>query len=129
MSYYLSLPRRINADFSLGWHSFREFDRLFDHAFGNALFSTARHFDLDETEDAYILTLELPGFKQENLDINLERSVLTVSAKRDQRSYEQSVTIPEGVDSEKIEAKLEDGLLRITLPKAELAKPRKVVVK
>lgn len=129
MSYYISLPQRINADFSLGWHSFRDFDRLFDHAFGNALYSTARHFDIEENEQAYVLTLALPGFKPGDLDVSLERETLTVRAKRDERSYEQSVTIPEGVDQDKVEAKLEDGLLTVTLGKQAVAKPRKVTVK
>lgn len=125
MSYYL---HKINPAFDVGFHSFRQFDDLISRAFGDMLFSTARHFDIDETEDAFLLTLELPGFKQADIDVTLDKTVLTVTAKRGERSYEQSVIVPTGVDPEKIGAKLEDGLLVLTLGKLPLLKPRKISI-
>lgn len=118
-----------NRSFDLGFHSFRGFDSLIDRLFNDVGYSTARHFNIDETDDQYTMNLELPGFKQGDLEVTLEDGVLQVSAKRGERSYQQSVTIPRGVDVDKIEARLEDGLLSIVLPKSQLAKPRKIAIK
>ena len=124
MTYHL--PTRFNAGLSFGSS---RLDSLFDRVFNDSLFSAARHFTVDETDEAYSFELELPGFKQEHLDVTLDDTILTVSAKRESRTFEQSVIVPAGVDPEKIEAKLEDGLLRITLGKSPLIKPRKIAVK
>jgi HSP20 family protein len=128
MSYYLTTNTP-----SFGLSPFRRFDsvidRLIDDAFGNAFYSTSRHFDLDENDSQYSLTLELPGFKQSDVEVNLDKEVLSVTAKRGERTYHQSVTLPRGVDADKIEARLEHGLLQITLPKSEIAKPRKISIK
>lgn len=129
MSYYLS---PLNRDFTLGYHNyapFSAFDSLIDRVFDNALYSTSRHLALDETDDAYSLSLELPGFKQSEVEVTLNGETLTVAAKKGDRSYQQSVTLPRGVDADKIEARLEDGLLSISLPKSALAKPRKIALK
>ncbi len=123
------LSSRFNRDFEIGFHSFQPFDDLVARVFNDSTYSTARHFTIDETNDAYTLELELPGFKQDEVDVTLERSLLTVTAKREGRAFEQDVTIPAGVDSTKIAAALEDGVLRITLPKNEIAKPRKISLK
>jgi HSP20 family protein len=118
-----------------GFYSYRKFDSIpsydsfLDQIFDNASYSTSRHFDLDESDDSYTLTLELPGYKQNDVDVNLEQSVLTVNAKKGESSYKQSVTLPRGVDADKIEAKLEDGILTVILPKAASAKPRKIALK
>lgn len=108
---------------------FRRFDHILDRLFDDVGYSTARHFDIDETDNQYSLSLELPGFKQSDVEVNLENGLLSVKASRGERSYRQSVTIPCGVDSDKIEARLEDGVLSISLPKSQLAKPRKIAIK
>ncbi len=118
-----------NPNRNLAFHSLREFDSLFDRVFGDRLFSNARHFNMDETDDSYRFELELPGFKQGDLELTLDKSVLSVSAKRGDRSYQQSVTVPEDIDPEKVEAKLEDGLLSISLIKTPEAKPRRIAIK
>lgn len=97
--------------------------------FDDRIFSVGRHFDVDESESAYVLTLELPGFKQADLDVSVENETLAISAKRGEHAFNQSVTLPRGIDALKIEGKLEDGILTLTLPKAESAKSRKVSVK
>ena len=107
----------------------RSFDSLIDRLFNDVDYSVARHFGIDETDDQYSLSLELPGFKQSDVEVNLENGLLRVSAKRGERSYQQSVTIPRGVDVDKIEARLEDGLLSLVLPKQAVAKPRKIAIK
>ena len=131
---YLVPYRNLNPDYQLGFHSFDQFfeprfSSLLSTFFDDQAFSVGRHFNLDETDDAYTLVLELPGFKQADLDVSIEKNVLTVTAKRKDREYQQSLTIPSGVDLERVDAKLEDGLLTLILPKLAVAKPRKIAIK
>ena len=115
-----------NREFNVGFHAYRtSLDQIFD----NLIYSTGRHLDFDEDEDNFTLVLELPGYKQSDVDVSLEKDILSVKAKRGERSYEQSVTLSEGVDPDKVEAKLEDGLLTISLGKLAVAKPRKIEIK
>lgn len=107
----------------------RDFDSLFDRVFGDALYSSSRHFTLDENDESYTLNLNLPGFKTEHVSVTLDKGILSVSAKRDQRSYNQSVIVPEDVDADKIEAKLEDGVLQLVLGKQAVTKPRQIEIK
>ena len=104
--------------------------------------------DLRETEDHYIMELDIPGMNKEDLDITAIDNVLTVKGERKhehkegegenggyrrfERRYgrfERSFEIPGGFDSEKVEAHYEDGVLRIMLPKREETKPRHIDVK
>ena len=100
--------------------------------------------DIVETEDAFVATADLPGLKKDDIDISIEDSVLTVSGERKfekidesatlrrvERAYgtfRRSFTLPRGVDSTKVEAGFEDGVLTLTMPKSELAKSRKIAV-
>ncbi len=123
---------------------FNEFDRLLDDFWSNfgrfpmpeRLRSPA--MDLYEDDHNYYVRIELPGFKQKDLNVQLENAVLTVTAERkseekdgEQREHSRvsrSVSVPDGVDTEKVAAKLEDGVLTVTLPKAEAARPRAIEV-
>lgn len=111
--------------FSLSTSFYSVVERLLDDEF----YMSLRRFDIDESDKAYTLTLELPGYKQSHLEITMEENALTVKAKREGHSYERTVTLPSDVDGNKIEAKLEDGLLVITLPKSPKAKPRTIEIK
>lgn len=99
-------------------------------------------FDVDETEEAYLLSVDLPGMKKEDVKVDLTENVLTISGERkhergskDKGRYEraygrfhQSFTLPTTVDVNRVEANLEDGVLHIALPKSEQAKPRSIQV-
>ncbi|MGH9519655.1 MAG: Hsp20/alpha crystallin family protein [Terriglobales bacterium] len=98
--------------------------------------------DVLESEAGYQLQLDLPGVKAEDLDIQVEDSTLTVRAQRKlngkreeyhrvERPYgafTRSFTLPEAVKADGIEAKLSDGVLNLTLPRREEAKPRHITV-
>ena len=125
-------PYNPYRDPNLGFHSFRAFDSLplalstlFDHEFD----SFSRRFKVTEKGEGFELVLDLPGFKSADLDIQLEKTVLTVRAKNEQDEVENSITVGSDIDPEKVEATLENGRLVIRLQKRESAKPRKVVVK
>lgn len=102
-------------------------------------------FEVKETKDAFVFKADLPGIKAEDLDVKLTQNRLTISGKREaektekgdtfytfERSYgsfTRSFTLPEGVDGEKIEADLKDGVLSVKLPKKPEAQPKQVAVK
>ncbi len=101
--------------------------------------------DLAEREDALLVKAELPGMKAENIDISVTGNVLTLSGEKKDDVEEQKdsyyhverrhgyfrreITLPSDVDADRIDASYTDGVLTITLPKAESAKPRRIEVK
>jgi HSP20 family protein len=101
--------------------------------------------DISERKDAYVVTVEVPGVKAEDLDITLEDGLLTIRGERrftqetsDQQyhrverrygSFRRSITLPSQVQADQIEASFEDGVLEVVVPKAEEAKPRKISVR
>lgn len=101
--------------------------------------------DIRETDVAFVCTADLPGLTKKDIEITVEDGVLSISGERTlenednedsqmrriERSYgafRRSFTLPRGIDQEKVEAKFKDGVLTLTLPKAEAAKPRKITV-
>ena len=133
---------------------FRNFDRLFSDDFFRPLgFMTRPNDDLGqagwlpavdvrESEEAFVFTAELPGISGEAVEITVEDGILTLSGERrfneeDEEknyrrieraygSFSRSFRLPSAVDAEKIEATFADGLLTVTVPKAEIAKARKI---
>jgi len=116
-------------------------ERLFDQSFrdlarwSNLLEPTAAFVpaDLYEDADAYHVRFELPGYRKEDIKVELENAVLSVSGERPARGEERpattftrSLSVPDGINPDRIKAKLEDGLLTVTLPKAEHRKPKQI---
>jgi HSP20 family protein len=123
----------------------REFDRLMNNLYGGfqrigSSLEQAEELqavaDLYEDDTNVYARFELPGFKKNELGVNLENSVLTVTVERkgateqdEDLSLSRSVTLPDGVDAEKTAAKYEDGILTVTLPKVAGSKPRTIEIK
>lgn len=99
--------------------------------------------DLYQDNDNVVATVELPGMRKEDIDISLHDGVLTIAgerqtslgegenAERTERfsgKFRRSITLPSRVDAGKVSASYKDGILTVTLPKAEEAKPKKVEV-
>ena len=99
--------------------------------------------DIFETEDALTVVMEVPGVDRKAIDINLENDVLRIEAKIDPSKYDgmeplyteynvghfaRSFTLSNKIDRQQIGAKLEDGILTLTLKKAEEATPRKISI-
>ena len=132
----------------------REFDSLLGRwlggreVSGNGGGSYLAPYAVDVREDAdhIYVEAELPGFKKEEVDITLENQQLTIAAERNEESGDQarkgdhllrerrytrflrSFTLPPTVDEQTVNAKLNDGVLTITLNKREETKPRKISV-
>jgi HSP20 family protein len=98
--------------------------------------------NIREEHDAYILELEMPGVNKSGIEVTVENNELTLVGHRSdletkgevvyQESrrcdYRRSFEIDPSIDTQKIVAKMEQGVLRLTLPKAESVKPRKITV-
>ena len=127
-------------------------DRLFDEAFTRPWGLTdggrpglAPSVDMFETENDVVIKVALPGMKAEEVEINVTGEMLTLKGEtqekteskekayhiREQRwgSFERSLPLPTSVVSDKAKAEFEDGILTITLPKAEEVKPKTITVK
>lgn len=130
------------------WDQFRnltsaeEFDRLIGRAASRNAWVPA--LDVRETEGGFEVTVDLPGMEPEDVDVTFENGVLTISGTRvfskedDEETYHRiersfgtfarSVRLPRTADTEKIEATFEKGVLNVSIPKSEAAKPRIIEV-
>ena len=127
-----------------------EVDRLFDlpffgreaSTFGGGAWSPA--LDLYQDKDNVLVKVEVPGMKRENITLSLHDDLLTISGERlhekahDEKGnlrnerffgkFERTITLPVQVDGTRVTAAYEDGILTVTLPKAEQAKPRQIEI-
>ena len=103
------------------------------------------HFEVRETDDAYIFRADLPGVKDDDLDITLAQNRLTVSGKREMEqrneqdryyaveraygSFTRTFTLPTDIDVDRVDADLKDGVLSLKIPKSAEQQPKKVQVK
>ncbi len=130
MRYHIDyINRYLNPDFRVGFHSFEPFQVSLRSFFDHEVDAYERRFKVGDENGNLILSLDLPGFKQGEVDVQLEKSVLTVRAKNEEDEIEQSITVGDDVDPDLIDAKLENGLLKLVLPRRESAKARKIAIK
>jgi HSP20 family protein len=95
-----------------------------------------------ETKEAFIVTIEMPGVSKDGLELTLENNVLTIAGRRKDtapkgmvlvresqlRDFRRVFELAPSVDAEKVQARIEQGVLTLQLPKAEKVKPRKIAV-
>jgi len=127
-----------------------EVNRVFDAFFGSGSGSATRArrwvpaMDLVETEDHLVLKADLPGLSREDVNIEIKDGVLTVSGERRaehqensegfyrvERAFGQfsrSMTLPDGIDAERVAAEFTDGVLEVRIPKPEARKPHRVTI-
>lgn len=130
-----------------------QMDRLFEDTF--SLFPSAQNrfqmpriwgldLDVSETDEAYTVKAAVPGITPEELDITLTNNVLTIKGEleateeqegevyhmRELRygSFSRSLTLPEQVNADEIEARVENGILTLVMPKSEESKPKRIPV-
>jgi HSP20 family protein len=135
------------------WDSGREVDslqsevnRVFDAFFGNG--APRRRWvpamDLVETDDNLVLRADLPGLSRDDVEIEIKDGVLTVSGERkaehEEKSegfyrvertfgrFSRSLSLPEGIDADRVAADFEDGVLEVRIPKPEARKPHRVEI-
>jgi HSP20 family protein len=111
---------------------------------GNPLRRWVPATDLVETDSEYVLRADLPGLNKDDVHVELNENVLTVSGERKSEheerkegyyrlerasgSFSRSLTLPEGVDAEQIKAGFENGVLEVRVPKPAQRKPQKVAI-
>jgi len=136
------------------WRPFREleeWERRFDDLFGRPLWRLPVEekgwmpaVDVFEKEDRFVVKAELPGMKEEDIDVSVVGDTLSIKGEkkteteieeegyyRCERSYGsfyRSIPLPSTVDADKIEASFEDGVLEVALPKSAKIKPKKIAV-
>lgn len=128
-----------------------EIDRLFGEVFPTRagargdIGGWTPNVDIYEDKDAITISVDLPGVNQKDVKLNIDNNVLTLSSERkleheDKKdnyhrierfygTFSRSFSLPNTVDVEKIDAHMENGVLKITLPKREEAKPKQIEIK
>lgn len=131
------------------WSDFGNFERAMNRVFGD-LYPTRTEYppvNIWTGKDDVVLTAELPGLESDDLDISVHENMLTLrcSPKEEQREaregemyhrrecmhagFSRSWRLPFEVDGNKVEAALKDGILKLTLPRSEASKPKKIQIK
>lgn len=132
------------------WTNLREeINRLFEMPFGDLareseFFGWTPPVDVYENKDHLIVKAELPGMKKEDIDISLHQGSLIISGERKEEShskdnetsrserffgrFQRALELPKPVDASKVTARYKDGILTVTLPKTEEAKPKQITV-
>ena len=124
-----------------------EFNRLFDTLFqptGTSSQRWAPAMDLVEADDHFVLKADLPGLADDDVNIEVQDGTLTISGERKSESekrekgwyrversfgrFSRSLTLPEGVDADRIEASFDKGVLEVRIPKPEERKPRRIEI-
>jgi len=124
-------------------------NRLFADSFGGADWPASQSsrqmaVNLKETKDAYMVEAMLPGVKPEDVDVQINNGMLTIKGEYKQQeekedegyickecyegSFYRQISLPSHVQADKTEAKAENGILTITVPKAPEAQPKKITV-
>lgn len=127
-----------------------EMNRLFGRTYGGDVGETTRGawtpaLDVYETQEKFVITVELPGVSSDDVDISVEDSTLVVRGERkfyreqEEESFlrierrfgefTRSLTLPSTADAEGIQASFDQGVLTIEVPKKEEAKPKKITIK
>ncbi|HEV7423479.1 MAG TPA: HSP20 family small heat-shock protein [Mycobacterium sp.] len=121
---------------------FRDLDRLTQQVLGTAARPAVMPMDAWREGDEFVIEFDLPGIAEDSLDLDVERNVITVRAERArldsdremlaserQRGvFSRQLVLGENLDTEKIDASYSEGVLRLRIPVAERAKPRKITI-
>jgi HSP20 family protein len=124
--------------------NFMRWDPFRDIEFPEVQSAYIPSFDVKETSQGYVFIADLPGVKQEDLDINLTGNRLTVTGKRESEarkegenfyatersfgSFSRTFSLPEGVDPNGVKAELKNGVLSLTVPKVPEIQPKKITI-
>ncbi len=124
------------------WNSF--FEDFFDFSLNDEFKKPA--VDIAEKDNSYSFEVELPGFTENEIDVRLEKNILTIKAEKEineekgkgdgkhiiserYEKYYRSFMLPENADGEKIEAKFDNGVLALDISKKEKKEPKKIEIK
>jgi HSP20 family protein len=122
------------------WDPFRELSRGVTG--GGDLAGFVPSFEVKETKDSYIFKADLPGVKEDQVDISLTGNRLTISGQRQEEkkdegdtyftyersygSFSRAFTLPEGIDPDHVQAELKEGVLTVVVPKKPEVQPKRI---
>lgn len=104
----------------LGWEPFRGI-------LGN--WGSSMGIDVTRTEQGYEIEMPVAGFTPEQIDVTVEDGILTASGKSEKRSFRRSVMLPEDIDTDAIDAKVENGMLTLSVKLHPKAQPKRIEIK
>ncbi|MBC5801349.1 MAG: Hsp20/alpha crystallin family protein [Candidatus Eremiobacteraeota bacterium] len=108
------------------WTPFRD---LFGFdPFQNLRSNWAFDYDVSRTETGYQVEVPVPGYKPDQIDVTFKDGVLSVNGKTDRRTFSRSFTVPEDVDTERISARVENGMLLLELERRPETQPQRIAV-
>jgi HSP20 family protein len=132
-----------------------DFDRYFESFFGDSILSPASRIfnhmpavDIQETENAYVLEMDLPGYDEKNIEVHVDGSSLTISSKQEEKqekkseenqgtyvlrerrlnSFSRSFKLPENADSEAVNAAFKNGILTLQIKKRSETQKRTIQI-
>jgi len=132
-----------------------DFDRYFESFFGDSILSPASRFlnhmpsvDIQETENAYVLEMDLPGYDEKNIEVHVDGSSLTIASKQEEKqekkseenqgtyvlrerrlnSFSRSFKLPENADSEAVNAAFKNGILTLQIKKRSETQKRTIQI-
>lgn len=148
----MALPAVRSSSSPGRWDPFREFEDLYGqlgrwmdsvvNSVGDSVRAWAPLADVTETGEAYLVEVELPGARRDDITVDLVGTELSISGEVREKErkglfrqrtrrigqFSYQVTLPHDVDADKIEADLADGVLTVRVPKTEAAKPRRIAI-
>jgi HSP20 family protein len=132
---------------TLGWPSFGRLSSLqdeLDRLFESPVTAWAPALDVQEDKNSFNIRVELPGLKREDIEVTLQDGVLAITGERKEEKvqddttvhrqeryygkFSRTLTLPTAVSGDQVKAQYKDGILTVTLPKAEEAKPKAITV-
>jgi HSP20 family protein len=134
MSEFDRLRNEINRLFD--FDAWPEATGLFDRSFSPSL-------DVAETDDNFVVSVDLPGVPEKDIDITVANNVLTIRGEKKSEkeekgtyyrketwsgSFQRTISLPSTVDADQVEANMKNGVLEVSLPKREEAKPKRISV-
>ena len=114
-----SRRERLGLGSIFDWDPFRDFPTNANNLLG---------IDVRRTEGGYEIELPVPGFRKEELELTYQDGVVTVSGRNDRRSFTRSLSIPDDIDEEQIQANVEHGVLLLTLRQHPKRQPKKITI-
>ena len=141
------------------WNPFQEFENMLERYSKSGASNLGKQLntdlsfadwapsvDIEEEEDKYLIKADLPGVEKKDIDVKLENGVLSIRgekqtesetgkgtrrhrSERFQGSFARSFTLPDAVKADKVDASYKDGVLSLTIPKEEKAKPKSIDIK
>lgn len=148
----MAITRYRDRSFLSPWRDLDQVADQFSRLFGESTFPASERsswlppVNVEETKDHLVLTAELPGLKQDDVELELENNVLTIRGRKEETreekedtkvhvwerrygSFQRSFSLPRTVSAEDINATFEDGVLRVEMPKAAEAKGRTIEIR